>query len=331
MGDFGGKLRQARERRGVSLRQIAGATKISVGVLEALERNDVSKLPGGIFSRAFVRSYASEVGLDPDETIRDFVAEFSSEGGGGAPSPPLQVAAPAAARPVDPSTGSRSSRAKSRDDKLRVAMSSVEGRPTDASRGVQKTAPEPGRRTQPSVDIVPDESEFESQQRMASVVLRLLMVSVPLVLVILYFSLRGEAPADGTPASRPAPEAAPPPPASVEQASAPLGAATAGRQVPAIGAAAAPTVPSPDEQTIELRPGAPCWVSLTVDGSPSLTREMRAGEREVRTFRQEAVLKVGDAAACEFALNGRVARLLGGLGQTRTVKITPQNLTSYLP
>ena len=65
MSDFGGKLRLARERRGISLRQIAASTKISVGALEALERNDVSKLPGGIFSRAFVRSYAVEVGLDP--------------------------------------------------------------------------------------------------------------------------------------------------------------------------------------------------------------------------------------------------------------------------
>ena len=45
MGDFGGKLRQARERRGVSLRQVSAATKISVGVLEALERNDVSSFP----------------------------------------------------------------------------------------------------------------------------------------------------------------------------------------------------------------------------------------------------------------------------------------------
>src|SRR5438876_723781 len=43
--DFGTKLREARERRGVSLRTIADATKISVAVLEALERNDVSPLP----------------------------------------------------------------------------------------------------------------------------------------------------------------------------------------------------------------------------------------------------------------------------------------------
>src|SRR6185295_9093933 len=75
-GDFGGKLRDARERRGISLRQIANVTKISIGALEALERNDISRLPGGIFSRAFVRSYANEVGLDPDATIQDFIAAF---------------------------------------------------------------------------------------------------------------------------------------------------------------------------------------------------------------------------------------------------------------
>src|SRR6476661_5486303 len=76
---FGGRLRDARERRGVSLRQIANATKISVAVLEALERNDITKLPGGIFGRAFVRSYAIEVGLDPEATIQEFIAQFPND------------------------------------------------------------------------------------------------------------------------------------------------------------------------------------------------------------------------------------------------------------
>lgn len=79
MDDFGGKLRQARERRGISLRQIAASTKIAAAALDALERNDISKLPGGIFSRAFVRSYAVEVGLDPDETVREFLDRFNQE------------------------------------------------------------------------------------------------------------------------------------------------------------------------------------------------------------------------------------------------------------
>ena len=50
-----------------------------MGALEALERNDISRLPGGIFSRAFVRSYASEVGLDPEATIQEFIAQFPQD------------------------------------------------------------------------------------------------------------------------------------------------------------------------------------------------------------------------------------------------------------
>src|SRR5687767_14691179 len=79
MDDFGGKLRQARERRGISLRQISASTKIAAAALDALEKNNISKLPGGIFSRAFVRSYALEVGLDPDETVREFLERFGDE------------------------------------------------------------------------------------------------------------------------------------------------------------------------------------------------------------------------------------------------------------
>src|SRR5580765_2063419 len=75
----GARLRDAREKKGVSLRQIANSTRISVMSLEALERSDLSRLPGGIFTRAFIRAYAEEVGLDPDRTIQDFIAELPAE------------------------------------------------------------------------------------------------------------------------------------------------------------------------------------------------------------------------------------------------------------
>ena len=91
MSDFGAKLRAARERRGVSLRQIADTTKISISALEALERDDPSRLPGGIFTRAFVRSYATEVGLDPEVTVREFLERFDIDPG------PLTLEAEAAA------------------------------------------------------------------------------------------------------------------------------------------------------------------------------------------------------------------------------------------
>ena len=74
-GSVGARLRAAREARQISLQQIATTTKISVSALEALEQTDLSRLPGGIFTRAFVRAYATEVGLDPEETMRDFMVE----------------------------------------------------------------------------------------------------------------------------------------------------------------------------------------------------------------------------------------------------------------
>ena len=72
MDDLGSQLKRARDEKGMSLSDIANRTKISVTALEALERNDLSKLPGGIFGRAFVRAYAGELGLDPDKTVADF-------------------------------------------------------------------------------------------------------------------------------------------------------------------------------------------------------------------------------------------------------------------
>ena len=77
--DFGAELRQAREKRGISLREIATVTKISPVILEALETNNVSRLPGGIFTRAFVRLYAAEVGLNPELTVQKFLEEFPED------------------------------------------------------------------------------------------------------------------------------------------------------------------------------------------------------------------------------------------------------------
>ena len=71
---YGSTLRGIRKERGLSLKQISSTTKISVAALEALENGDLEKLPGGIFTRSFVRAYASEVGLDPDETVRTFLS-----------------------------------------------------------------------------------------------------------------------------------------------------------------------------------------------------------------------------------------------------------------
>jgi cytoskeletal protein RodZ len=60
-------LATIRRNRGISLEQIAASTKISVRSLEAIERGDFRKLPGGIYNTSYIRQYARAI--DYDETI----------------------------------------------------------------------------------------------------------------------------------------------------------------------------------------------------------------------------------------------------------------------
>ena len=62
MDSFGSRLRYERERRQIALKSIAESTKISVALLEGLERDDVSRWPSGIFRKSFIRSYAEAIG-----------------------------------------------------------------------------------------------------------------------------------------------------------------------------------------------------------------------------------------------------------------------------
>jgi cytoskeleton protein RodZ len=72
MATFGENLRREREMRGVSLEEIADATKISVRALQALEADQFEKLPGGIFTRSFIRTYAKYLGLDVESVMAEF-------------------------------------------------------------------------------------------------------------------------------------------------------------------------------------------------------------------------------------------------------------------
>lgn len=74
--EFGALLREAREQSGLDLKEISQRTKISFGILKGLETGDVLGLPGGIFSRSFVRAYSSEVGLEPEATVEAFLNAF---------------------------------------------------------------------------------------------------------------------------------------------------------------------------------------------------------------------------------------------------------------
>lgn len=72
--DLGTDLRQARERAGISLHDLAARTRIPLHHLQAIERNELSRVPPGIFLRSFIRTYAREVGVDPVAAIAQYRA-----------------------------------------------------------------------------------------------------------------------------------------------------------------------------------------------------------------------------------------------------------------
>jgi cytoskeletal protein RodZ len=79
MASFGENLRRERELRGIDLREMADATKISIRFLQAIEQDRVDILPGGIFPRAFVRQYAKYLGLDAERLVAEFVYAHGGE------------------------------------------------------------------------------------------------------------------------------------------------------------------------------------------------------------------------------------------------------------
>ena len=73
---FGPNLRRIRVQRGISIYEIVTATNVSAALWEGLERNDLKRWPTGIYARAYVRSYAKVIGVDPESTVDEFCRCF---------------------------------------------------------------------------------------------------------------------------------------------------------------------------------------------------------------------------------------------------------------
>jgi cytoskeletal protein RodZ len=72
---FGEHLKREREMRGVSLEEVAAATRISTRFLEAIENEQWDELPGGVFNRGFIRAIARFLGLDEDSLVAEYALE----------------------------------------------------------------------------------------------------------------------------------------------------------------------------------------------------------------------------------------------------------------
>ncbi|QDX94914.1 helix-turn-helix domain-containing protein [Brevibacillus laterosporus] len=79
MSELGHVLKRAREEKGISLNDIQKMTKIQTRYLEAIERGDFHMLPGHFYAKAFIKSYAEAVGLDPNQIVEHYQADLPSQ------------------------------------------------------------------------------------------------------------------------------------------------------------------------------------------------------------------------------------------------------------
>ena len=75
--DIGEQLRHAREARGLSIDALSKSIRVQPRILSAIEQNDCATIPPRPYGRGFVRTFAIEVGLDPESTVREFFSQFA--------------------------------------------------------------------------------------------------------------------------------------------------------------------------------------------------------------------------------------------------------------
>jgi hypothetical protein len=143
---FGARLRQQRESRHVDLLAIASQTRIKLALLEALERDDLSHWPSGIFRRAYLRTYAEFIGLDPDVALREFLEIH--------PDPESVADALAAAAEAARRNGPPPTRLRTIVDSAIGSLARLRPPPVDRARPAE-VAVSPQEAAPPSADPVP--------------------------------------------------------------------------------------------------------------------------------------------------------------------------------
>ncbi len=298
--DFGAYLKDARERSGITLRAIATNTKISMPSLEALERNDVSRLPGGIFLRSFVRAYAKEVGLDAEDTVRRFVSRFPDA----AAVDELTVHEPVQERTVlgDEPGASRTWRiaAWSLPFVLLIVYVAFGGRLTWLRDQLRPAA----RPADAQVEQAPPSPETP-------------VLTTP----------AGAPPADPAASGSAGAPACQPAGAGVRA----VQPATRSESLVPRAESATITAPATEGRfTMTLASRARCWVTVRSDGKIVFSGTMQPGDRQNLVLGGNVSLTVGNAGAMAVELDGEPARALGGDGEVKTIRLTAQTLKDFL-
>ena len=280
MPSFGEKLKLEREKRAVTLEQISQSTKIGIRMLQALEEDKFSQLPGGIFNKGFVRAYARHLGLDEDQTITDYL-DASGEGlapepeaAMGSQIPPAEAREQPAHRPLPWGLFAAIL--------LMVALAL-----SFWSRSKHNNGEHSGRSTAPTA--VPKPATSAST---------------------------GDATAVPQNTNATTTEKAAP---SREISTLTKSASTSANNAVTEAAQIAPATPMPGEFTVVILARDESWISIKADGKPIFEATLMPETQHAVHAQREVVIRAGNTGALDFIFNGKKLNSQGDYGEVKTL------------
>lgn len=316
MQTLGQKLREERERRGLTIDQVAHSLRISPAYFEAIEADRRDELPGGFFYRSFARQYARLLDM-PESAYRDELAR-ALEADIADNRVKIETLAEQRQISVPPMPTGTVDRAKeTRKWVIGIILLLVVAA---GASGLYKLytdwrPPETETATaSPSPTLTPPVQMPDSQKEAATTPGSAATGTAP------------TSPADpskGQTAATPPGTAQNPsgaPPTSTPQTSGDV--ASQPPSSPATGTSTAPPPSGPVQ--IALTALDPVWVDVVTDGRRVLTRTLETGETQSFGAGQAIRLRTGNAGGLRIVYNGRAIDAVGPKGQVRTVTFTPQ-------
>ncbi len=321
MGDFGNKFRKARESKELSFDDVSNVIKITPRMLRAIEEENFDQLPGGVFNKGFIRSYAKHLGLDPEEMVNEYLEMMRQ----------AQIEAQQAWQPAEP------------EPEKRPAPKAAPAKTPRASR------PAPKPETPVEVEELPElhlprEQDIRPRRKenlgRPSVDIPWSIVAVAVLVVILAAMLwirhshRIHSQAAVVPAPQPVAQAAAP--ASAAPPTSSTGTTTSEPTTPSTDSNAPDdkndvtvrnfdkAVPKTTEKStgslaLTIRASENSWLSVIGDGQPITEETLIAPAHTTFHANRDFVVKVGNAAAITFLWNGQEIPAQGEEGEVKTL------------
>lgn len=317
MGEFGNKFRKAREKKQLSFEDVSSVLKISARMLQAIEAENFDLLPGGVFNKGFIRSYAKHLDLDPEDAVADYLATVRQ----------AQISAEAALESTSAAPGHPGAN-------LRF----VESQRNSKSQAPMEEEELPDLQLPRAEHVRPGRKEhLERREGIPWSLIAAAVVVILLTILVWVRHSRGTRPAKPVPASTAVSRAAAPqvapssaaarqpePPAPTRKESpqpAPMAPQPKSNVSPSHPVAASASAAAPSAQLLSLviRASQNSWISVQADGRQVLEETMIAPARTAIGANKQIVVRVGNAAGISFLFNGVEVSPQGSESEVKTL------------